>query len=637
MNNENDLKLSVQYADFWTDGGSIRGVLTAPEAAAEDGLITLDELTNWELNWTGGSSIEAFSISSETGSATALLPPGGFLLDGTNTAFDASNSDADGLDQGLFESASGDQTIDLGALIVEDLTTETVALGDSGLGSIVISPVINFEVEYSGFWADGGSVIGGFSVSEADAADGVVTTDELIAWNWNWSGNSEVAAFSISSEDGVVADLLPLTGFLLEGMNTPVDGEFADPDGIDQGLYESVSGEQVIDLGALVIQDFTADALSLGDISLGSISLKLAGNESSGSEDDDGIEIGSDADAVIRNALFEGNGDDGVDIEGDNSKVTIKEILSTQNAEEGLEIDGSNNEVMISNASFSANGDDGFDLDETGTGNLITVTSVSFSDNGDDGFDILGAGNTVFWNGVSSTGNTEEGFEVDGIQNTITISNASLSNNGEDGFDIDATGLGNLVFISNTTFEGNGDDGFDIFGEGNAVQWNRVSSTGNAEEGFEIDGKNNSVVITDSSLSGNLDDGFQIDAEGTGNIVNISNSTIANNVDGIDINGSDNIIGLFQVGFSGNSGNGIEVEGDNNTVNITRSTFSNSGEFALLIEGDNNRVNIIDSLFMGSGNSILDMGSNNVITVMNSTGLDSVVVSDSSTLLMLMV
>ncbi|NJN49266.1 MAG: hypothetical protein HC805_05130 [Alkalinema sp. RL_2_19] len=260
------IEFGVKYAGFWKDDAAVKGIFSTTAAATADGIVSLDELLEWEWNWTGNSDVSGFSIDSTNGSASALVPPGGFIIGGVNTAVDASFNDADDLDQGVYE--SGEQVIDLGALLVEDFAAGTTAIGDaSAVGSISVSPIVEFALNYSGFWTGGGAINGIFSASEADAADGIVSLDELVSWQWNWTGNSEVAAFSLSSADGGTASsLIPPDGFKIGGMNTPVALDFSDADGLDQGLYESATGDQVIDLGALVIEDFNAGTIALGDV-----------------------------------------------------------------------------------------------------------------------------------------------------------------------------------------------------------------------------------------------------------------------------------------------------------------------------------------------------------------------------------
>ncbi len=58
-----------------------------------------------------------------------------------------------------------------------------------------------WTVDYSGFWSDGSALTGMFVAHEEDALDGIVSSDEFLTWMWDWSGNLDVEAFSISSED----------------------------------------------------------------------------------------------------------------------------------------------------------------------------------------------------------------------------------------------------------------------------------------------------------------------------------------------------------------------------------------------------------------------------------------------------
>lgn len=269
MDTTKNLKFGVKYTGFWSDDAAVRGTFSTTEAATADGVVSLDELLSWNWNWTGNSDVAAFSIDSMTGTASALTPLGGFIIGGVNTPVDASFSDADGIDQGLYESAA-DQVIDLGALLVEDFAAGTTAIGDaSAAGSISVSPIVDFAINYSGFWETdgGGSIRGIFSASEADAADGIVSLDEIVAWRWNWSGNDTVAGFAIDSDNGTASSLIPPDGFKVNGINTPIALDFSDADGLDQGLYESATGTQIIDLGALIVENLAAGTTTTGDVS----------------------------------------------------------------------------------------------------------------------------------------------------------------------------------------------------------------------------------------------------------------------------------------------------------------------------------------------------------------------------------
>ncbi len=316
MNTANSQQYSIEYTDFWENdgGGSVKGLFSVSENAVADGVISLDELTAWDLDWTGNTEVAAFSISSDDGSATALVPPSGFSIEGANAAFVPNFSDSDGLDQGLYESGSGDKTIDLGALIVEDVAAGTASLGSATAGSISVSEVVDYSVNFSGFWGDGGSVTGLFSISEADAADGVASLDELVSWSFDWTGNSDVAAFSVSSDRDNVTALLPPGGFLLDGKNTAINSSLVDADGLDQGLYQSASGEQSIDLGALIIQDFAVGTLAQGDVDAIGATISIDDGSGSGSDGATGGGIGNERVVLVGNTgddvLEGGNGDD---------------------------------------------------------------------------------------------------------------------------------------------------------------------------------------------------------------------------------------------------------------------------------------------------------------------------------------
>ena len=180
--------------------------------------------------------------------------------------------------------------------------------------AVIDQVVLDFDVEYVGFWGAEGSVTGGFSISEADAADGIASLDELISWSWDWTGNGDVAAFSVSSDSASVTALLPPGGFLLDGENTPIDSNFFDADGLDQGLYETESGDQYIDLGVLIIEDLAAGTFSEGDAAATNGSIVVGddstngGGNGSGTPDEDILLYGNGN--IL--TLVGGSGNDGL-------------------------------------------------------------------------------------------------------------------------------------------------------------------------------------------------------------------------------------------------------------------------------------------------------------------------------------
>ncbi|NJN21974.1 MAG: hypothetical protein HC812_13320 [Leptolyngbya sp. RL_3_1] len=75
----------------------------------------------------------------------------------------------------------------------------TVALG--AIAAPANAAVFEWTVEYKDFWSDGASLTGAIQAEEDAALDGIITSDEFLSWMWDWSGNGDVEAFSISSED----------------------------------------------------------------------------------------------------------------------------------------------------------------------------------------------------------------------------------------------------------------------------------------------------------------------------------------------------------------------------------------------------------------------------------------------------
>lgn len=136
--------------------------------------------------------------------------------------------------------------------------------------------VLSWKVDYTGWWENdgGGSISGMFAANENAASDGMISIDEMTSWKWNWSGNNQVSAFSISSKNGGTNDFAP--SFFVDGrQNTPLVN-FNDGDNLDQGSFIGGGGNLVLDLQALIVGSYGDNiAESLGDSSanLGKISV----------------------------------------------------------------------------------------------------------------------------------------------------------------------------------------------------------------------------------------------------------------------------------------------------------------------------------------------------------------------------
>lgn len=142
----------------------------------------------------------------------------------------------------------------------------TVALGWAALTAPANAALFSWGIEYTGWWEDdgGGSISGTIIADEDDAADGIVSADELQDWQWNWSGNDIVSAFSISSKAGGTTDFQP-SFYVNDTPNLPVRLDFVDPDNLDQGSFVSGSGNEILDLQALLAISFTDGVESVSE------------------------------------------------------------------------------------------------------------------------------------------------------------------------------------------------------------------------------------------------------------------------------------------------------------------------------------------------------------------------------------
>ncbi|HEY9878374.1 MAG TPA: PEP-CTERM sorting domain-containing protein [Leptolyngbyaceae cyanobacterium] len=141
-----------------------------------------------------------------------------------------------------------------------------VTLGLVAFAAPAEAASLAWDIEYSGWWEeDGGGFISGQIIAdEEDALDGIISIDEMTSWTWSWSGNDAVSAFSISSGDvGASTSFFP--SFYVDGTpNSPLP---LSSDNLDQGSFISSSGDEVLDLEALLVISYAGgvEALSAGD------------------------------------------------------------------------------------------------------------------------------------------------------------------------------------------------------------------------------------------------------------------------------------------------------------------------------------------------------------------------------------
>ena len=142
------------------------------------------------------------------------------------------------------------------------------ALGATAFAAPAQAALFKWSVDYTGFFAEDAFISGFFIAEDTAATDGIVSGDEFESWEWTWSGNSEVEAFSISSSEGEFASLFDNTGFYVDG--TP--NELGLTDGLDQGLFSS--DDFGLDLEFLLVDNFSAGTTSDGDLAaVGTISV----------------------------------------------------------------------------------------------------------------------------------------------------------------------------------------------------------------------------------------------------------------------------------------------------------------------------------------------------------------------------
>lgn len=146
------------------------------------------------------------------------------------------------------------------------------AAGSLAIVAPANAALFSYDIEYTGFFEDegGGSILGSILAPTGAADDGFITVDEIDSWSWDWTGNSFVSPFSISSDDAG-AEIQLGDGFdVAGGSNLPDDGD-------DQGTFAGgMDGEFLLDLEFLIVADNTTPFPFGGDVTLGNFSATAA-------------------------------------------------------------------------------------------------------------------------------------------------------------------------------------------------------------------------------------------------------------------------------------------------------------------------------------------------------------------------
>lgn len=256
---------------------------------------------------------------------------------------------------------------------------------------------------------------------------------------------------------------------------------------------------------------------------------------------------------------------------------------------------------------------------------LRNIVSGNFSD----GIDFInpGAGDLVIGNyiGLDVTGTSAVPIEY------------NLPGNGGDGIYITGTSSGAGVVVGGTmagdanVISSNMAEGLAInSGSGNLVEGNLIGTDAsglnavpNGNNGIDVEGESSDNVIGGPGAAGNLVSGnyldgiyFFTDATTSGNViagnaigVNLNGQALPNSSDGVEVY-DDVTIGLAGAGniISGNSGDGIDLDGSGNVVEFNAIGSLGSGPNALAMGNTLNGItvygghNIIGA--NGSGNTI---------------------------------
>ncbi|MBE9070311.1 PEP-CTERM sorting domain-containing protein [Leptolyngbya cf. ectocarpi LEGE 11479] len=134
------------------------------------------------------------------------------------------------------------------------LLAAAAALGVTAFAAPAHAARFKWTIDYTGFFADGAAINGFFIADETAATDGFVSGDEFDTWEWTWSGNSEVEAFTLTSSNAEAETFFGDFGFFVDGTaNVPGDDA-------SEGVY--ISDEAAIDLDFLFVDTFDSGAIA---------------------------------------------------------------------------------------------------------------------------------------------------------------------------------------------------------------------------------------------------------------------------------------------------------------------------------------------------------------------------------------
>jgi hypothetical protein len=212
-----------------------------------------------------------------------------------------------------------------------------------------------------------------------------------------------------------------------------------DPDFIDQTIIDGNNGSSVISIESTAGPTTTIVGFTLRNADDGvapNAHFEFLHNRVTGTSD--GIDYEDGSGGLVRDCVFEGNSDDGIDLDHD-VEVTIDRNLIRNNGGDGIEIrlhptSGPKRQIVIRNNEISGNDEDGIQLIEydPGSPREFTIERNLIRDNGKAGI------------GMMCCQDTNEDFQGASLLERVRVVNNTFSGN-----DHGMTGGDNAIVLNN--------------------------------------------------------------------------------------------------------------------------------------------------------------------------------------------
>ena len=298
------------------------------------------------------------------------------------------------------------------------------------------------------------------------------------------------------------------------------------------------------------------------------------------SPDDAGIGLSIGGTLTIFNVISNGNGGDGIRVNGNDNTITVSDSMLNDNEGDGFNPFNTSAHLTVTNVTTNGNAEDGMELngsgsvsvsDSTANGNLGTVF-------GGNGIVTLATGSVTMTH-VTANENAGDGVFTEGLAAaSVTVNDSTGNDNGESGFDLEAAGD---VTIKASEAHRNFSDGFQV-NTGGVVTISDTNADRN-RDGFDVE-EAASLTVTNTHAQFSGDDGHELEAIGD---IEITGSSSHDNLDdGFEVD-SDATITIERSSANGNTDDGVNI--DHRTGSLTGTS-------------------VVDSVFIGNGGEALDYG-----------------------------